>query len=154
MISIKPHHFIDIITSFGDGIESFPVHPYGHAVHTVAALILDDPITFLVMEVGVDDICAPCMHNHDGVCDDTIDTSYRPDAPPMKQDWNLLIDRRWCKRLNIMQGDRLTARSFCELLRDTNPDITDIYREIPEHRTAKRSRKLFAGVEKYLVLSE
>ena len=154
MLSIKPHHFIDIITTYGDGVESFSPHPYGHAVHTVAAHILDDHDTILVMELGADDICAPCMHNCDGACVDTIDTSYRPDAPPMKQDWNLIIDHRWCKRLNIAQGDRLTARQFCALLRDTDSDLTDIYREMPVHGTVERSRKLFVGVGKILGVNE
>jgi hypothetical protein len=151
MIRIKPHHFVDIITSFGDGKVELKPHPYGHAVHTVTAQILRNHDVLLEMELGADDICAPCKHNIAGRCDDKIDTSYRPGAPSSKQEWNLLIDQRWCARLKIKQGDRLTARQFCERLRELAGDITDIYREIPADRTADRARKLRTGITKFLL---
>ncbi len=149
VIHIKPHHFIDIITSYGRG-EKFEPHPYGHAVHTVAKRILQNRDAMLVMELGADDICKPCKYNVNGVCDDTIDTSFRPAAPPRKQDWNLLIDKRWCKRLGLAQGDRLTVRQLCERLRDRAGDITDIYREIPKDMTAKRAKTMREGVRRFL----
>jgi hypothetical protein len=150
MISIKPHHFVDIITSFGAGKRTFKAHSYGHAVHTVSEQILNHRDICLEMELGIDDICKPCVHNAGGVCNDTIDTSYRPLAPPLKNDSNLLIDRRWCRRLGIAQGTRLTARKFCELIRDNMGDITDIYQEIPVHMTAERKANLVKGLEYYL----
>jgi len=150
VIRIKPHHFVDIVTSFGAGETMFEPHPYGHAVHTVAARILGTRDLLLEMELGADDICRPCKHNVNGLCDDTIDTSYRPGAPSSKREWNLLIDQRWCERLGIEQGDGLTARQFCERLRERAGDITDIYREIPADRTAERARKLKAGIARFL----
>jgi hypothetical protein len=149
VIRIKPHHFIDIITSFGAG-EIFVPHPYGHAVHIVAAGVLHNRDILLEMELGADDICAPCKHNINGLCDDTIDTSFRPNAPSSKREWNLIIDRRWCERLKLQQGDRLTAREFCERLRDSSGNITDIYQEIPAKLTAERTQKLKSGIKKFL----
>jgi hypothetical protein len=148
-ISIKPHHFVDVITSFGTGERVFEPHPYGHAVHTVSEKIDSDREVYLKIELGIDDICRPCIHNVDGCCDDTIDTSFRPLAPSSKNDWNLLIDQRWCKRLGIKQGDRLKARELCERIRDRKGDITDIYRENPIEKTAERSAKLIRGLEYY-----
>lgn len=153
VIRIKPHHFVDIITAFGAG-GRFEPHPYGHAVHTVAKRILSNRSVLLEMELGADDICLPCIHNINGLCDDTIDTSYRPEAPSSKKQWNLLIDRRWCERLKIKQGDRLTPREFCERLRDLVGGITDIYREIPVDMTTQRAGKLKEGVRKFLVLCQ
>jgi hypothetical protein len=150
MISIKPHHLVDILTAFGDGRDRFQPHPYGHAVHTVAEAVLGNPDIELRFELGADDICLPCRHNIGGLCDDTIDTSYRPSAPASKREWNLLIDRRWCERLGIGQDDRLTARGFCSLILARAGDITDLYREIPADRTADRQAKLERGVRKYL----
>ncbi len=149
VIRIKPHHFVDIITGFGAGTR-FEPHPYGHAVHTVARHILENRDVLLEMELGADDICKPCIHNIDGLCDDTIDISFRPTAPPAKREWNLLIDRRWCERLSFKQGDRLAARQFCERLRDHAGDITDIYREIQADRTADRTVNLKEGIDKFL----
>ena len=81
LIHIKPHHFVDIITSFGAGQVKFEPHPYGHAVHTVATQILSNRDILLRIELGADDVCKSCKHNINGLCDDTIDRSYRPDAP-------------------------------------------------------------------------
>jgi len=150
MIHIKPHHFIDIVRDFGRGQTTFEPHPYGHAAHTVAQAILDDPDVVLEMELGADDICAPCIHNIDGLCDDTIDTSFRPEAPASKREWNLLIDRRWCERLGIEQGTRLSARQFCQLLRDRMGEIAPIYREVPAERTAERAAGISRGIDALL----
>lgn len=150
MIRIKPHHFIDIITSFSEDNLTFTPSPYGHAVHTVSEQILNNHDILLEMELGADDICAPCKHNINGLCDDIIDISFRPKAPSSKREWNLIIDRRWCERLNLQQGDRLTAKEFCQRLLNYAGDITDIYREIPAKSTAERHRKLMTGIKKFL----
>jgi len=68
-----------------------------------------------------------------------------------KGEYNILLDRRWCKRLGIRQGDKLTARKFCELLlRDGLDDITDIYCNIPAERVAKKAVVIKEGIRKYL----
>ena len=149
-IRIKPHHFIDIVRSFGQGQTEFQPHAYGHAVHTVAERLWRERDVMLEMELGADDICAPCIHNVDGLCDDTIDTSFRPDAPTSKREYNLLIDQRWCERLGLKQGDRLSARAFVERLRDGMGDIVPIYRENPPDRVAARAQAIRAGIEAFL----
>ncbi|MCE5250278.1 hypothetical protein LLG96_08665 [bacterium] len=150
ILNIKPHHFIDIITRYGEGTISEKPHPYGHALHLVSARILDNRRIILRIEPGADDICTPCLHNIDGKCNDTIDTSNRPQAPPSKNAWNLLIDRRWCERLEIGAGDIMSAQELCARIRDKAGNITDIYREIPEGLTRERERKLNDGIRKYL----
>jgi hypothetical protein len=150
IICIKPHHFVDIITSFSAEDLTFEPSSYGHAVHIVSERVWQDRDVLLQMELGADDICEPCKHNIDGLCDDTIDTSFRPEAPSSKREWNLIIDKRWCERLKLQQGDKLTAREFCRRLRDNTDDITDIYREIPANRTAERAMELKKGIKKFL----
>ena len=39
-IRMKPHHFVDIVTALGQGQTTYTPHPYGHALHKVAASIL------------------------------------------------------------------------------------------------------------------
>ncbi len=102
------------------------------------------------MELGADDICHPCLHNIDGVCDDSIDTSFRPDAPSSKREYNLLLDERWGGKLGLAQGDRLTASDFCQRLESLLDDISDVYREIPRERTEQRAVDLRAGVRWFL----
>jgi hypothetical protein len=150
LIRIKPHHFVDILTYFGAGQATFEPHPYGHAQHTVAAQLHANTRVTLEIELGADDICAPCSHNIEGVCDDTIDTSYRPQAPALKREWNLRLDRRWCRRLDLKQGDRLSARALAERIRDRAADLEDIYREMPADGTQERAAKLGKGISEYL----
>ncbi len=150
MIIIKPHHFVDILRALGDESSEFKPHPYGHDVHTVAARILADHEVMLQMELGADDICRPCIHNIDGICDDTIDTSFRPQAPRSKQTWNLLIDQRWCKVLGLATGDLLTTRQFCDLVRQNLDSMPSIYQEIPPDRVATRTVEIRHGLEKLL----
>jgi hypothetical protein len=149
-IPIKPHHFVDIITAFGDGVEAPPPHPYGHAVHTVTEAVLSRPHVQMRMELGADAICAPCRHNQAGVCDDRIDTSYRPLAPASKRDWNLRLDQRWCERLGLAAGQQLSALACCRLLQEKAGDITAIYAEEPAERTAGRQARLAAGIRRFL----
>jgi len=149
-IRIKPHHFVDIIAAYGAGAETFRPHPYGHALHSVAERILSRHDALLELVLGPDDVCAPCVHNIDGQCDDVIDTSYRPAAPSSKRQWNLLIDRRWLRRLGPRPGQRISAREFCQLLAGSADDVGDIYPEMPAERNAERTTKLQAGARKFL----
>lgn len=150
MISIKPHHFVDILTAYGEGRSETTPHPYGHALNTVTQTIMEIPDIGLRIETGADDICQPCCHNINGLCDDTINTSYRPQAPKSKREWNLILDKRWSERLGLRQNDEITARQLCERIRDLAGDITDIYREIPADRTAERQAKLTKGIALFL----
>ena len=150
VILIKPHHLVDIIRDLGGERIAFEPHPYGHNVHGVAEKLLVNRDAVLQMELGADDICKPCVHNVNGICDDTIDTSFRPQAPRSKKTWNLLIDHRWCKVLGLAGGDRLTAKEFCERLSRNLDCMADIYREVPPERVAARAERLRHGIEKYI----
>ncbi|MEW6750741.1 MAG: hypothetical protein AB1505_07155 [Candidatus Latescibacterota bacterium] len=146
MIAIKPHHFVDIVTSLGRGVRSFAPDARGHALHVVARAVQADPSLMLVVELGADAICLPCRHNVRGLCDDVIDTSRRPAAPSSKREWNLRLDRRWCARLGLGQGERLTVRQLCVRLRDAAGDLVGIYPEEEAARTADRQANLSQGI--------
>ena len=150
VILIKPHHLVDIIRDLGGERIAFEPHPYGHNVHGVAEKLLVNRDAVLQMELGADEICQPCIHNVDGACSDVIDTSFRPQAPRSKQEWNLLIDRRWCKALGLADGDRITARQFCKRLGQQIDRMPDVYREVPSERVAARAKQLSRGLNRYL----
>ncbi|MCL4195650.1 MAG: hypothetical protein KJZ87_28190, partial [Thermoguttaceae bacterium] len=92
----------------------------------------------------------PCRHNVDGLCDDIIDTSFRPAAPESKREYNLLIDQRWAQRLGLRQDDEMTARELCLRIRDSCRDLAEIYREVSPDRTAARQAKLRKGIAVFL----
>lgn len=153
MLSIKPHHFIDIITSFHEGCVVPEPHSYGHAVHIVAQQVILNPDTLLRMELGADNICEPCIHYNKGQCKDVIDVSFRPLAPSSKREYNTLIDERWLSHLDLKNGDTITAREFCLLLKDRIEDLTPIYIENQKENTEQRQARLSKGIEVFLVNS-
>ena len=156
-ISIRPHHFTDIMESFGRGERSFRPHPtYGHGVHTISECLLQDKNVSLKIVLDIDDICRPCIHNVNNICDDVIDTSYRPKAPNLKNDWMRLIDPRWCDKLKIKAGAQFSAYKLCERIRAKirMRDFIDVYHEIPASMTEQRYNNLVKGLEYYLDQNE
>ena len=118
VIRTKPHHFVDIITEYGAGREQWQPSAYGHAVHTVAHRVVRDHSVTLEMTSGADDICAPCVHNVDGLCDDTIDTSFRPEAPSSKREWNLIIEPTMGRTNSSNPGKPPTIHPACHVYDD------------------------------------
>jgi len=150
VIKIKPHHFIDIICSVSQGNLVLKPHVYGHSVHSVTKEILaGHDSQSLEIEMGIDDICSSCSFNVHGSCQDLIDISYRPDAPSLKREYNLLIDHRWCSRLGIKQGDIITVRDFCRRLGVNCTDLKDIYRENPPDLIARKEAVLETGLKRF-----
>ena len=108
-MNLRPHHLIDIITHYGNDVEFIP-HPYGHAVHTVAAQVLSHLVVVVEFVLGADDICAPCQHlQPDGRCDDVL---RQLAAPVPKQAYNDELDGRLFSFFGITPGVRMTVRQF------------------------------------------
>jgi hypothetical protein len=149
-LRIKPHHFVDIVCDYGLGQPALEPCDYGHALHIVTAQIIADPNIPLIMELGADDICAPCRHNIAGQCDDTIGITDRPAAPASKLAYNLLIDSRWCELLGIAQGTQMTAAQFCTLLCRPIDDLIRIYREEPADYAPEKHRALMLGIARLI----
>ena len=152
-IKIKPHHFIDIITSFSADNVILEPHDYQHNVHSISKTILENRNALLEIDLGADDICKPCIHNTDGVCDDILDISNRPEVPRLKREWNLILDKRWCKRLKIDQVEIISVLEFCELLKEGSNNLLEIYKENNRENTIQREINLKKGLKKYLTSS-
>ena len=148
LLHIKPHHFIDIITRFGSGKLDFKPHSYGHALHQVARAIIENKDIELEIDLGIDDICRPCRHNVNSLCDDTIDTSYRPRVPSSKHEWNLLIDNRWCKALELNKDQKITIKDLCKRIQESKWNIDKIYVEISHDRNRDRLKNLKKGISR------
>lgn len=153
IIKIKPHHFIDIITSFSANRVLLKPHYYHHNVHSISKTILENRNTLLEIDLGDDDICKPCIHNIDGICDDLLDISDRPKVPQLKIEWNLILDKRWCKRLKIEQGEIISVLEFCKLLNEGSNNLVHIYKENNLEHTIEREFNLKKGLKKYLTSS-
>lgn len=147
-INIKPHHFIDILGDVGRGqTEWQPASAYGHALHRVAQSLMENRDACIRIEVGIDDICEPCVHHVGETCDDVRSRPF-PGQPSGKMEWNLMLDRAWCNLLGLQQGQELTAREFCALVRRavSLDALRRIYSGQPEELTQKRYKDLLAGL--------
>jgi len=122
-LSLRPHHLLDILSDYGHGL-SYQPHPYGHALHTVAAEVLSNFDLNLTFVIAADAICQPCRHlRPDGQCDDLLGPL--PDSPS-KQAYNDALDRRLWAYLKLDQGYRMTFRTFCQRVSQKLPGIEKV----------------------------
>ena len=120
---LRPHHLIDIICDYGQGAALKP-HPYGHAVHIVAAKVTEDPDLEVEFVVAADDICAPCRHlQADGQCDDVLSQLAEPVS---KQTYNDSLDRKVFAFLEMQPGVRMTVNEFLSRLDAHMPGIVEV----------------------------
>jgi hypothetical protein len=139
---LRPHHLLDIITQYGQGTPFGP-SDYGHAVHTVAALVLSEPRQPVVMVVQADDICAPCRHLRDGQCVDLVRSL---DPPMSKQSYNDDLDRRLLAHLRLQAGEALTMHAYGVRVRECLDDLETVCSH-PGEDPAARLRHLRHGLE-------
>ena len=114
IIRLRPHHLIDIFKHSGNGLDLSKPHPYGHAQHIIAEKILNNPDTEIEFICENDDICKPCRHRGaDNLCSDVLS---RFSPPVSKQQYNDELDKSVFEMLEIVSGERMSARVFLELL--------------------------------------
>jgi hypothetical protein len=131
---LRPHHLVDIVTSFGHGQEFRP-HPYGHSLHTVAEAVLADADVEVEFVVQADDVCRPCKHlTPEGLCDDI--RVNRP-APLSKQEYNDDLDRRLLAHLHMDEGVRMTAREFLRLVKADIPGVVAVFTQDEKVRCSR-----------------
>ncbi|MBN1673809.1 MAG: hypothetical protein JXR37_22365 [Kiritimatiellae bacterium] len=122
-MKLRPHHVLDIITSYGHG-QKFKPHPYGHAVHTVAEAILADPDLTAQFVVGADEICRPCVHlQSDGRCDDVLS---QLDPPISKQTYNDELDSRLFEYLGMTVNGVMTVREYLQIAANHMPGLAKV----------------------------
>ena len=151
-ILIKPHHFVDILTAYGEGQSRLSPHPYGHALHIVTRRVLDQRDVPLHLTTDADSVCLPCRHNRDGRCADAMPPRYAgfPGVPSRKEEWNTLIDSRWCREMRISTGDILSAAELSRRIWAARRRIPRIYRELPKSHIADLRRRLEKGISLFL----
>ena len=134
IIKLRPHHLLDIVSDYGHDVK-FEPHPYGHAVHTVARMVLSNTGLKAEFIVGADDICRPCMHlQPDGRCDDVMPN----DKPPSsKQEYNDDLDRQLFNYFNFAPGTIMTIWQFLENVNEIVPGVETICTHPGEDQKAR-----------------
>ena len=146
-ITIKPHHFLDIIKLYGKGIEVFvPDKKYIHDFYKIGNIILKNKRSLLTLTLGYDDICRPCVYLKDGKCTDAIN-----DHGPytLKEEWNRTIDTRLFMALDLKEGEKITAIDFCYIVQN-KLNVFKIWKEESHSLAINREKYLFQGLKKYI----
>lgn len=142
-ITIKPHHFMDIIKLYGTGIERFvPDQKRGHDFYRIANLIVQNPTLLCQLTVEGDDICKPCLYYRHYQCQDFL-------VHTSKQRYNQLLDQRIIQLYQLYDMSYSTL-SLCEILLEHHEMIEQVWKEEPAELTQKRHDFFVKGAELYI----
>ncbi|MEG1568885.1 MAG: DUF1284 domain-containing protein [Oscillospiraceae bacterium] len=148
MITIKPHHFIDIIKLYGGGIEKFvPCEAFGHDFYKVANEIIGNLDVELKLTIYGDDICKPCNRYNGTECTDALSGI---DGFCKKEAYNRELDTRVLTLLNLKTDESYTARQFLNQLYQYNDVIFLVWKEEKCENTDKRNALFRKGCEKLI----
>uniref|UniRef100_UPI003216DF0A hypothetical protein n=1 Tax=uncultured Draconibacterium sp. TaxID=1573823 RepID=UPI003216DF0A len=144
-MKLRIHHFFDIIRDLGSGKEITP-HPYGHAYHTVAEKILNEPgLEYKLVECS-DAICSGCTHLVNGICDDVI--THRSDFES-KEAFNNHLDNRIMSVCGFLENKTYSPRLLCKLAQRYLDNIGYIYEGNDELHTKARKASVEKGLRFY-----
>lgn len=145
-ITIKPHHFMDIIKLYGSGITCFvPDEAMGHDFYRIANRILQNHDCPITLTTAGDDICVPCK-KYQGKCQDSLD--HIPGFCS-KDAYNRTLDERILRLYHLSKKGH-TARSLCQSLYDHHEWIYQVWKEEADKITEKRHELFVNGARKFL----
>ena len=145
-ITIKPHHFMDIIKLYGSGIEHFiPDEKMHHDFYKVANEIINDPNTSLNLTIHGDDICKPCIKYHH----ECIDPLNHIPGFNTKNEYNQTLDQRIIE-LYDLKDKQYSAIELCTLFYNHKDYIYKVWTEEDDSITEKRYKLFSLGAKKFL----
>jgi hypothetical protein len=105
VLKLRPHHIIDIIRDYGEN-DMFSPHPYGHAYHIIAEIIVKNINQSIQLVSCADDICTPCIHlQSNNLCNDIL---LNHPYSKSKQEYNDYLDNSILEFLSLEKGIELT----------------------------------------------
>jgi hypothetical protein len=145
-MTIRIHHFFDIIRDFGSGEEIMPDTNYKHSYHSVANILKDYPDIKMKIVAGVDSVCDECIHNVNQKCDDSLT---RKKGFSMKYDYNNWLDKRIIERCNYTEGQIVTPAAICRSADKYIDNIYNIYELDSKTEIDARKKKFLEGLKFY-----
>lgn len=97
-----------------------------------------------ILVIGNDDACGPCIHLHDGLCDDILP---QLEGRVSKQDYIDCLDRRILDYQGIAPGAMMPISAYLGIVRANLDGIVDICTHPREEREARRAG-LIKGFER------
>ena len=147
MITIKPHHFMDIIKLYGKGITVFvPDTNMGHDFYAVANEILAKKQTILKLTTEGDDICKPCRF-YKTQCTDPLTTI---PGYTSKNTYNTTLDERMMQFFHLNTQKTYSSQELCSIYFAHHDFIFQIWKEENDAVTKARHDWFVKGAKKYL----
>jgi len=146
-MTIRIHHFFDIIRDFSTGEKIIPDTNYKHSYHSLANTIMDSPYIKMKIVVGVDSVCDGCIHNMNGKCDDplTIKRGFT-----MKHDYNNWLDQRILAAYGLKEGRIVTPYKICRSAYKYLDNIYIIYELDSQEDIDARKKEFIEGLKFYI----
>jgi hypothetical protein len=146
VMTMRIHHFFDIIRDLRTGEKITADTNYKHSYHSVANTLRDNPSVKMKIIVGLDSVCDGCIHNEDGKCDDplTIKKGFT-----MKHDYNNYLDKRILEKLNWSEGDIVTPKKICKSADKYINAIYQIYEIDLKEEIDARKKEFIEGLQFY-----
>lgn len=146
VLTIRIHHFFDIIRDLRTGSKMEANNSYKHSYHLVANTLRDSPDMKMKIVVDLDSVCDGCIHNKEGKCDDPLTIK---EGFTMKNDYNNYLDRRILEKLTLSEGDVVTPREICKTANIYIDNICQIYEIDPKEEIDARKKEFIEGLESY-----
>jgi hypothetical protein len=143
-LKLRPHHILDIISDYGNGIKSVP-HPYGHSLHIITPMIISNPKIKVQLVVVNDDICKGCKHLTGTKCDDVLS---QLNPSPSKQAYNDVLDSILLDFLEIKENTVLAVIEYVNLVDKKMPEIVNLCTH-PKENKKDRLNGMKAGIQKF-----
>jgi len=146
IMTIRIHHFFDIIRDLRTGEKIMPDTNYKHSYHSVANTLRDSPDIKMKIVVGTDSVCNGCIHNVNGKCDDplTIKQGFT-----MKHDYNEWLDKRILGIYNLSEGKVITPEKICKSADKYIDNINEIYTLDSKEDIDARKKEFIEGLRFY-----
>jgi hypothetical protein len=146
MMTIRIHHFFDIIRDLRTGEKIIPDTNYKHSYHSVANTLRDSPDIKMKIVIGADSVCDGCIHNLNGICDDplTIKKGFS-----MKYDYNNWLDKRILGIYNLSEGQVITPAKICKSADKYIDNIYNIYVVDSKEDVDVRKKEFIEGLKFY-----
>ncbi len=144
MLELRPHHILDIVRNIGNERPIEP-HEYGHLVHEITKLIIEDIDKKCILVVNNDDICKPCIKlTSDNRCTDILS---QLEQPISKQEYNDNLDQRILNFLKIDANTEYTIREYLNLVLKNLNELVNICTH-PKEDIEYRRQGLMEGMKK------
>ncbi len=145
-ITIRIHHFFDIIREFATKENIPALDSYKHSYHSVAHQIRDNNSLRLKLVLETDAVCRGCIYNIELGC---MDTLTRKKGFALKNDYNDYLDRRILEACQLSLGQILTPKEICQTSDKYIQNMEYIYAIDTDAKTAIRKEEFIKGLINY-----